>query len=147
MIAFRMNPRWLMAASLLAAGMVVSAAFAATPEDSVSQAARSVEIARLRFKLYERVDYPLRMRQLQNEIKLQEACVDSLRRRVKETDRFRYAEGLFTTTEILRLELLRAELSLQNSQHELQLLERHNQDERRLHRLLIETAQRQTMMR
>ena len=142
MIAFRMSSRWLMVTSLLAAGFVVSVAYAATPVDSVSRSARAVEIARLRFKLYERVDYPLRVRELQTDIKLMEASVASLRRRVKETDRFRYAEGLFTTTEILRLELLAAELRLKDCQHELSLLQIHNQDERRLRLLMIEGAQR-----
>jgi hypothetical protein len=99
-----------------------------------------LEIARLRFKLYERVDYPLRQRQLHSEITLLEARVASMRRRVKDLDRFRGAEALFTTIEDARLALLEAELGLRDREHELMLLELHNQDERRLRQLLIEEA-------
>ena len=100
----------------------------------------AVEIARLRFKLYQRVDYPLLVRQLRTDIKLREARVDSLRRRVKEAERFSRSNALFTTIEMLRLELLEAELLLKDRKHELSLLQIHNRDERRLRQLLIESA-------
>ncbi len=141
-IAFPKKGRWLAAASVLIAGCVVSIAIAAPPTTPRSRSAEAIEIARLRLKLYERVDYPLRMRQLRTDIEIMEARVASLRRRVKETDRFRYAEGMFTATERLRLELLEAELVLRDWKHELTLLQIHHQDERRLRRLEIEAAER-----
>ncbi len=140
MSAFRTNSRWLMVASLLLAGLVVSLARGATPENSVSQSDSAIEIARLRFKLYERVDYPLRLRHLRTEIKLMAAQVDSLSRRVKEARRFYRSPALFTTIEKLQLELLGAELLLKDLKHEQTLLQIHNRDERRLRKLLIENA-------
>ena len=143
MSAFRINLRWLLVASLLSAGFVVSLARGATTEISVSQSTRAVEIARLRFKLYERVDYPLHLRHLRTDIKLMDARVASLRRRVKEAQRFYRSPALFTTIENLQLELLEAELVLKDRKREQTLLQIHNQDERRLRKLLIENAQRQ----
>jgi len=101
MSAFRIKLRWLMVASLLSAGFVVSLARGATPENSVSRSTRAVEIERLRFKLYERVDYPLYLRHLRTDIKLMEARVASLRRRVKEAQRFYRSSALFATIENL----------------------------------------------
>lgn len=138
MITFRMNPRWLLIASLLVAGFAVSWADGATPARPVSRSKRALEISRLRFKLFERVDYPLRLRHLRTEITLMEARVASLRRRVKEAERFHQSEALFTTIENLRLELLEAELLLKDWRHELTLLRTYSQDERRLHQLLIQ---------
>ncbi len=142
MSAFRINLRWLMAAGLLSAGLVVSFARGATPEKFVRHSDQAVEIARLRFKLYERVDYPLLLRHLRTEIKLREAQVDSLSRRVKEAKRFYRSPALFTTIEELQLSLLEAELLLKDLKHERALLQIHNQDERRLRKLLIEIAAR-----
>ena len=142
MSAFRINLRWLMAAGLLSAGLVVSFARGATPEKFVSHSDQAVEIARLRFKLYERVDYPLRLRHLRTEIKLMQAQVDSLRRRVKEAQRFSRSPALFTTIEKLQLRLLEADLLLKDLRHEQTLLQIHNQDERRLRKLIIDNAAR-----
>lgn len=142
MFAFRMNLRWLTAAGLLSAGFIVSIAPGAHPDKTDNRSTRAVEIARLRFKLYERVDYPLLVRQLKTEIKLMEARAASLRRRLKEAERFHRAKALWTTTENLRLDLFEAELLLKDWNHELVLLQNHNQDERRLRQLLIEEAAR-----
>lgn len=138
----RIKLRWLVVASLLVAGLIVSLARGAPPQNSVSRSTRAIEIARLRFKLYERVDYPLLLRRLRTDIKLTQARVDSLRRRVKEAERFYRSPGLFTTIERLQLQLLEAELLLKDLRHEQTLLQIHNQDERRLRKLLIESAAR-----
>ena len=130
----------LLLAAVLLTGLVVSPAPAIDSAASATRESRSQEIARLRFKLYERVDYPLLVRQLRTEIKLMEARVASLRRRVKEAERFHRARALFTTIENLRLELLEAELLLKDWKHELRLLQIHHVEERRLRQLLIETA-------
>lgn len=142
MSAIRISLRCLMVASLLLGGLVVSLANGATPDKSVSHSDQVLEIARLRFKLYERVDYPLLLRHLRTEIKLMQAQVDSLRRRVKEAQRFSRSPALFTTIEILQLRLLEAELLLKDLKHEQTLLQIHNQDERRLRKLLIVNASR-----
>jgi len=139
-IAIRTNSCRIFLASVLLTGLVVSWAQGAPPERPVSRSQHALEIARLRFKLYERVDYPIRQRQLRTEITLMEARVSSLQRRVKEAERFRQSEALFTTIENLRLELLEAELLLKDWKHELSLLKAHHQDERRLHQLLIQNA-------
>jgi hypothetical protein len=131
-----------MAVGLLSAGLIVPFARSATAENSVRRSDQAVEIARLRLKLYERVDYPLRLRHLRTEIKLMEARVSSLGRRVKEARRFYRSPALFTTIEKLQLSLLEAELVLKDLKHERTLLQSHNKDERRLRMLQIEIAAR-----
>jgi hypothetical protein len=131
-----------MAVGLLSAGLIVPFARSATAENSVRRSDQAVEIARLRLKLYERVDYPLRLRHLRTEIKLMEARVSSLGRRVKESRRFYRSPALFTTIEKLQLSLLEAELVLKDLKHERTLLQSHNKDERRLRMLQIEIAAR-----
>lgn len=146
MPAFRMNLRWLTVASLVSAGCFVSLA-QGDDQEKLEQprvrALRTLEIERLRLKLYERVDYPLRQRQLQTDIKLTEARIASLRRRIKEVDGFYGSAALFTMLEDLKLDLLEAELLLKDSKHELALLQLHHRDERRLRQLLIEDLQQQ----
>jgi len=146
MTAFRMNLRWLLAGSLLAAGLSASLAQGQNPKEPQNppqSLRRTLEIQRLRFKLYERVEYPLRQRQLQSEITLLEAQVASLGRRIKEVDGFYGSTALFTMREDLRLDLLATELLLKDRRHELTLLQTHNQDERRLRQLLIAETQQQ----
>lgn len=144
MTAIRMNPRWLTVAGLLSVVLLASLAHGENPENPQNprlRSRRAVEIERLRFKLHERVEYPLRQRQLRSDITLMEAEVASLRRRIKEVDGFYGSAALFTMREDLRLDLLAAELMVNDAKHELALLQNHHQDERRLRQLLMQDAQ------
>jgi len=121
--------------------------FAAEPPRSsrvpLPSAKRTLEIAQLRARLYERVEFPLRLLRLENEIKLAEAQIESFKRLDKEYQqftKFKYSNPLIHTIETTKLGLLQATLHLKNLKEERHLLRRYFDEERRLRRLLIEQA-------
>lgn len=130
---------------VLAAGVALgaSALLAAQPADPVADAGRAVEAARLRLKLFERVDYPLRLQELDGRLQLTRAEIESLRRRIAEYERFNGSKAFFLTLEETRLQLLDAELRWKQLDQERLLLQLHYKDERRLRQLLIEQAEQQ----
>ena len=109
-----------------------------------AEAEQDLEIARLRLRLFERVDYPLRLRELERGIDLLEAEVASLKRQVKELEKFeRYGTGALTLSlERTRLQLLDSELQLRDARHERVLLQLHARDELRLRKLQIDREAR-----
>jgi hypothetical protein len=133
--------------TILAVALVACAAGASPPAEAprageLAEALHELEVARLRLRLYERVDYPLRLQELEADIRLAEAEVASFRRRMAEYDRFDDTRALFATRENTRLQLLSMELRLKNLKQERVLLQIHNRDERRLRQLLVEQGER-----
>ena len=126
---------------VLAAGVARSAETPTPTPDPLADAKRAVEAARLRLRLFERVDYPLRLQELDGRLQLTRAEIESLRRRIAEYERFDGSKALFLTLEETRLQLLDAELRWKQLDRERLLLQFHYKDERRLRQLLIEQAE------
>jgi hypothetical protein len=106
-----------------------------TPEE------RAAEIARLRYHLYRRVEYPLRLSQLDAEIELAEAEAASLDKQIAEYERLsrpRGSQPFLVTLESARLRRLAAEWRAKNLRKEKLLLIENFQIERRLRRLEME---------
>ena len=72
---------------VLAAGAARSAETPTPTPDPLADAKRAVEAARLRLRLFERVDYPLRLQELDGRLQLTRAEIESLRRRIAEYER------------------------------------------------------------
>ena len=126
---------------VLATGAACSAETPTRTPDPLADAKRAVEAARLRLRLFERVDYPLRLQELDGRLQLTRAEVESLRRRIAEYERFDGSKAVFLTLEETRLQLLEAELRWKQLDQERLLLQLHYKDERRLRQLLIEQAE------
>lgn len=106
---------------------------------------RALEIAMLEKKLYEQVSHPMRVRTLNAEIKLTEARIKSLKRRLDEyepMDRFKNGRALFVTIEETKLDLLREELHLQELKARRTTENRFHRQQARLHALKVDQAQR-----
>jgi len=112
----------------------------------IRQAERNVQIAQIRYRQYIRVEYPLRLRELNNEIKIGEAEIRLLRRRV---DAFRFVThndrndyNSPTTVNIKQLEnaLFAAELHLEQIKAERTALYQSDRDRRTLLKLEWEAA-------
>lgn len=111
---------------------------------AVSAAARELEMARLRERRYLRVDYPLTIRRLENEIRLARAELGMRVRRIAEYERIAgtHAPQLFLVTlDEERLAVLELELRLETLDEEKLLLQQQHADQCRLLRLQIEAAQ------
>ncbi|MEZ6114196.1 MAG: hypothetical protein R3C99_24765 [Pirellulaceae bacterium] len=108
---------------------------------------RNLQIAELQSRLADGVDYPLRLRQLDTEIKLADAELQSLRRINANYSKFNRVSNdggpLLLEREQFKLDLLRAELRLKNLRDERFLLNRHLSEQRRLHQLLVQRARQQ----
>ena len=101
------------------------------------------EIAALELRLFERLDYPLRLHKLEREIELAEARLASQRRRVteyKQFTKFKHSAPLFLTLEKSRLSVVELEMTLKNLEEEKLLLIRHRPAIRRLLKLRVETV-------
>jgi hypothetical protein len=95
------------------------------------------ELRDLEWRLYERVDFPLRVRRLDTEIKIAEARLKSLERLLAEyltLQKFSPGDGnpLTLTVEDTRLTILEAKLRLADLREERLLLDRYKDDQRRL---------------
>ncbi len=121
-------------APLMLIGLIASSVVYA---DSSS---REREIAEIRYKLYRHVEYPLRIRRLDSDIKLAKAEIESLKRAVKEYGHFntRYSKPFFQSEERAKLDLLRAEVTLKDLQYERSLLLKYRETEKRLRALLLQ---------
>ncbi len=111
---------------------------------SLRTAERNLEIAHLQLKQFIRVDYPLELRRLDSEIKMSEAEINSLLRRLDEFGSFhrhtRYSRPFFTTVEDQRLLLLAAELRRSDLRKKKCLMQQSYQDRKRLLELQVEAA-------
>jgi len=108
-----------------------------------SDAQNDREIAALELRLFERLDYPLRLHKLEREIALTEARLASHRRRVAQYEqftKFKYSSPMFVTLEEARLAVVELEMTLENLQEEKSLLIRHRPALRRLLELRMKTA-------
>jgi hypothetical protein len=106
--------------------------FAAPPEDIAT------ELRDLEWRLYERVDFPLRVRRLETEIKLAETRLKSLEKLLVEYQSFqKFSTGnpLTLTVEDTRYQILELKLRLENLREERLLLDRYKDDQRRLFEL------------
>lgn len=97
------------------------------------------EIARLRAKLFERVDYPLLMRRLDSDIELAKAEIQMHQKVLFELERLHRmaheSKPFLVTIEELKLKRLAAELRLDDLEAERCLLQKYQRDERRLREL------------
>lgn len=96
------------------------------------------EIASLEYRLYERVEFPTRIRRLGAEITLAEARIKSLEKLLREYQSFqKFSTGnpLTLTVEETKLALLEAKLQLEGLREERSLLERYKDEQRRLFEL------------
>ena len=94
-----------------------------------------IEAARLRIKLYEGQEYPLKRRLLNSKINIAKARVESLQRQHAEYQqftKFKYSAPLFGQLEHVKVAQVEAEEHLKNLIEEKSLLERFHQDQRRL---------------
>ncbi len=110
--------------------------------EAARTARRDVEIAELRLRLYVRVDFALRLRRLDSEIKLTEAEAASIKRILEQyrpLERLR-PSPLLGTRERTKLQLLETELRLKDLRAERLLLRRYHPDQRRLFELEAERA-------
>jgi len=101
-----------------------------------------VEIAELHLRLYVRVDFALRLKRLDSEIRLTEAQLASIKRilvQYRLLERLKPAP-LLGTRERTKLQLLETELRLQDLRVERLLLRRYHPDQRRLFELEAERA-------
>jgi len=116
---------------------------AAHAEDVLSVARRNQELAELRLRQYEKVEYPLAAKRLDNEIKLVAAELEVQQRRIKElgpNSVFKYSEAFGVSLDEARLGALRAELRLGELKDERMLLERYKSDRFRLLQLELDAA-------
>jgi len=132
--------------------LVLAAANWARPAESappdfrtgaLAAAQRQREIAKLELRLFQRLDFPLRLRQLETEITLTKAELASHKRSVVEYERFtkfKYSSVMFVTLEQARLDVLESELRLKDLIEEKWLLIQHRSDLRRLLELRARTA-------
>jgi hypothetical protein len=120
---------------------------AQSPTESLQRiraAERALEIAELELRRYERVEYPLRLRQLESRIKLAKVRVSMHERLIAEYERFTknaYSSPLIFSLELERVALAEAKLSLDDLDEERRLTERYHTDHCRLYELKVEAAQ------
>lgn len=108
-----MVPRTSLVAVFLVATFAshVSLLQAETLKRSVVEIKQAVDEARAELRHFQRTEFPSQMRRINSEIKLRQAEIDSLKRRLREYQRFK-TNALFATIEDLKLLLLKAELDL-----------------------------------
>jgi hypothetical protein len=105
---------------------------------------RAAEIARLRYLRYRRIEYPLRMNQLDDEIQIAERELCALDRQIDEYERITqpYSHPFLVTLESAKMRRLAIELRLKNLRQEKLLLTENFRSDRRLRRLEIEDGER-----
>lgn len=151
-----MRVRWLVAATLLAgvggfsarvtiAGDAPRAVEAerASLSAAIADAARDLEIAQLRLRRYDRVEYPSTLRQLESQIKLAQAELEIWRHRVAEYapfDRWVGSAPMLITLDDARLNVLRYERALGDLRDDRDALEHSRRDQLRLFELEAQSA-------
>jgi hypothetical protein len=99
---------------------------------------RDADIRALEYRLYDRVDFPLRLRRIDNEITLAEARQKSLEKLLKEYQsfqKFSIGNPLTLTVEDTKLQLLELKLQIESLREERSLMHRYKDEQRRLFEL------------
>jgi hypothetical protein len=131
----------------LTLAVVAASGQAAQPpaeDPALRSARRDVEMAQLRLRRYELVDFPLQLRKLDSRIKLLEAEQDVWRERVREYQQFDKWVGsnpVLITLADARLSLLQAETELDDARQERHVLQEQHQSDCRLLELEVEAAE------
>ena len=128
---------------VLVAVVGISAASAADSDERLAMVRRAKEMAEIRLRQFERVEYPLTLRRIENEIKLSEAELAVQKQRIREYGEnsvFKYSEAFFVTLQEAKLAALRAELHIDSLKSERLLLEQNRSDRCRLLQLEIDAA-------
>ncbi|MEM6797989.1 MAG: hypothetical protein AAF589_00615 [Planctomycetota bacterium] len=128
--------------------MVFAAALTLAPSsvlasDAAVDAHRELEIAALKLRLYELTEYPGQIRKLDSAIKLTRAEVEGwerLEREYRSLRKFDRGSALPLTIEQVRLDLLAAELRLDDLKAQRLAAQRAHQLKQRLLRLSVEQA-------
>ena len=142
---------WLLLVVGVSPGPLSSAALAQnlTPGDearlasAIDEARRQIDLAQLRLRVYERVEYPRRLRQLNAEIALVAAEVERNRVLLAEYQRISrntIPDPLIVTRQATELALLAGELKLRDLREENHLLARGFDEECRFRQLEVESA-------
>ena len=134
---------WSLSLLGLASFYCTSTASAAERDDALAAAKRKQEITELRLRQFERVEFPLAIRRIENDLKITEAERDVQQRRIKEcgpSSIFKYSEAFLVTLQEARLAALRAELKIDELKNERLLLEQNREDRCRLLQLEIDAA-------
>jgi len=111
---------------------------------AIADARRAVEVAQLRLRHYDRVEYPRRQRQLEADIAMTVAEVAKYRALLAEYKQISFRtipEPLIISRQTTELALLGAELRLRDLRDENLLLIRYRSDQYRLYQLEVEAAQ------
>ena len=108
----------------------------------VTAAQTALELATLQLRRYERVEYPLKLRRLESEIKLTAAEVASHERTLAEYQKFTRdkVHPFFLSQEQANLARLSAQLRLDDLKEEKLLLERYHSEQRRIYEIEVEVA-------
>ncbi len=132
--------------SLLTAFWLLAACLPAGAEELATDlvaAQRALEVAELRQRRYEQLEYPLALRRLESAITLTKAEMAALEASLAEYeqfDKFTGSSPLFHTLQRTRLALVEARLRLDDLQEEKRLRMRLHGDQCRLHELEVEAA-------
>jgi hypothetical protein len=138
--------RWPLLGCILFCACQLSAAAVSGDEPgggALVAAARELEMARLHERRYLKVDYPMAIRRLENEIRLARTELGMRARRIAEYERIAgtHAPQLFLVTlDEERLAALELELRLEVLDEEKLLFQQQHADQRKLLRLQIEAA-------
>ena len=133
----------LLAPAAAGAEPVFTAPVASPPPSSRAAAHRNLELAELRLLRFDRIEYPLAQRRLENEIEMVQAEIDSRKRRIREYEQFTrnaYSSPLFYTLEENALALKGAELRLDMLLRERCLRVQYKGAMRRIHELEVEQS-------
>ena len=113
---------------------------------AIRLAVRNVEIARLNLRQYVRTEYPLRLRQFNSEIKISEAEIRLLRKRiaayrnVSHGDRNAYSSPTTVNVKKMKIALVAGEFDLERMKSERTLLIDNDRSRRRMYKLELEAA-------
>jgi hypothetical protein len=106
-------------------------------------AQRDLELAEIRLRRFENVEFPLSLRKLQSRIRLLSAEVPVWERRIREykdLDKFVGSSGVLITLDDARLTLLQVRTELEDLEHERRVVQDGYSDQRRLLALEVEVA-------
>lgn len=145
---FGASVRIVAAVIVIAVGTIVTAVEppavdAAVEPEALRAAERDLEIAQIRLRRYENVEFPLAVRKLDSRIRLHEAEAPVWERRIKEyekLDRFVASNGMLVTLDDARLTLAQVRSELDDARHEKRVLQDDYRDQRRLLELEVEAA-------
>ena len=112
-------------------------------DSAIEDAARDLEIAQLRLRRYDRVEYPSSLRHLESQIKLAQAELEIWRHRMTEYasfDRWVGSSPMLITLDDAKLNVLRFERLVADLRADKESLEHSRRDQLRLHELEAQSA-------